>query len=44
MKLYSAEVSQKYIQLTDNKKKLKHRYPRSEEYPWEARNQEQWRE
>ena len=42
MKLYGAKVTEQYIQLTDNKKKLKYRYPRSEEYPYEARNQEMY--
>lgn len=41
MKLYGAEVSQRYIQYNDNKKRHI-RYPRSEEYPYEARNQEKW--
>lgn len=35
MKLYGAKVSQEYIQYKDNKKKHI-RYPRSEEYPYEA--------
>lgn len=42
MKLYGAEISQKYIEYKDNKKKHI-RYPRSIEYPHEAKNQEQWR-
>ena len=39
MKLYGAKVSQDYIQYTDGKKRHI-RYPRSEEYPHEAREQE----
>ena len=42
MKLYGAEITQNYIQYNDNKKKHI-RYPRSEEYPYEAKNQEQFR-
>ena len=41
MKLYGAEVSQKYIEYKDSKKKHI-RYPRSEEYPHEAKWQEQF--
>ncbi len=33
MQLYGAKVSQKYIQLTDGKKRLKYRYPNSTQYP-----------
>lgn len=43
MKLYGAEVSQKYIEYKDGKKKHI-RYPRSEEYPHEAKIQEQFKE
>ena len=39
MKLYGAEISQGYIQYTD-KKKRHIRYPRSTEYPHEAKEQE----
>ena len=41
MKLYGAQVSQDYIVYADSKKKHI-RYPRSEEYPHEAREQEKW--
>ena len=41
MKLYGAQVSQKYIEYKD-KKKRHIRYPRSINYPYEAKNQEQW--
>lgn len=41
MKLYGAQISQEYIQYKDNKKKHI-RYPRSEEYPREAAEQEKW--
>ena len=43
MKLYGAEVTQKYIEYKDNKKKHI-RYPRSKEYPREAAEQEKWRD
>lgn len=39
MKLYGAKISQNYIQYSDNKKRHI-RYPRSEEYPHEAKEQE----
>lgn len=38
MKLYGAEVSQRYIEYKDNKKRHI-RYPRSKEYPYEATEQ-----
>lgn len=41
MKLYGAQVSQHYIEYKDNKKKHI-RYPRSETYPREAKEQEKW--
>lgn len=41
MKLYGAEVSERYIEYKDNKKKHI-RYPRSVEYPYEAINQERF--
>ena len=43
MKLYGAEVSQNYIEYADNKKRHI-RYPRAEEYPREATEQERWNE
>lgn len=42
MKLYGAKVSQGYIQYKDGKKRHV-RYPRAEEYPYEANNQERMR-
>lgn len=39
MKLYGAEVSQRYIEYADGRKQHI-RYPRAEEYPYEAREQE----
>ena len=43
MKLYGAQISQQYIQYTDGKKKHV-RYPGSEEYPREAKEQERMNE
>ena len=43
MKLYGAEVSKQYIRYKDNKKKHV-RYPRSTEYPREAKIQERMNE
>ncbi|MBR4696166.1 MAG: hypothetical protein IKO94_08805 [Selenomonadaceae bacterium] len=43
MKLYGAEVSEQYIQYADGKKRHV-RYPRAEEYPHEAREQERMNE
>lgn len=43
MKLYGAEVSEHYIEYADRKRKHV-RYPRSEEYPHEAREQERMRD
>lgn len=39
MKLYGAEISQRYIEYADGKKRHV-RYPRAEEYPHEAKEQE----
>lgn len=38
MRLYGAKVSQEYIQLPEGAKKLKHRYPDSEKYPYRKDN------
>lgn len=42
MKLYGAEITEKYIQLPDRKKRP--RYPRSSEYPYEAAYHEIWQQ
>ena len=42
MKLYGAEITQNYIEYADGKKRHV-RYPRAEEYPREAREQERMR-